>query len=46
MIDIANGGMNELFVTGKSEPLAIPIPDQQIMLSRDSTVPTSHLFLF
>ena len=37
MIDTQNGGMAELFVTGKSEPLAIPIPDQQIMLGRDST---------
>lgn len=38
MIDIQNGGMAELFVTGKSEPLAIPIPEQQIMLGRDSAL--------
>lgn len=35
LIDIVNGGMTELFNTGKSNPLVAVMPNEQLLLGRD-----------
>eukprot|EP01128_Nolandella_sp_AFSM9_P012212 TRINITY_DN9057_c0_g1_i1.p1 TRINITY_DN9057_c0_g1~~TRINITY_DN9057_c0_g1_i1.p1 ORF type:complete len:920 (-),score=186.09 TRINITY_DN9057_c0_g1_i1:146-2812(-) len=35
LIDINNGGMTELFPTGKSNPLVAVMPNEQLLLGRD-----------